>query len=67
MNIIFPPVFNFSNAEPNDDDLLTELNIQIYENDICPGFPTSNMDESCIFKNCNIIFKINLFNDFIKI
>ena len=46
MNIIFPPVFNFSNAEPNDD-LLTELNIQIYENDICPGFPTSNMDESC--------------------
>lgn len=55
MNIIFPPVFNFSNAEPNDD-LLTELNIQIHENDICPGFPTSNMDESCIFKNYNFLF-----------
>lgn len=48
-NILFPPkIYNNYSVDPSDK-LLTKLFISIAKPDICPGFPNSDMDESCLF------------------
>lgn len=46
LNILFPPNYDFNDFEP-EDELLTELIINVEQNDICPGYPDSNMNETC--------------------
>ena len=48
-NIIFPARYSFNTSIESDEQLLTELSIEVALAHICPGFPDSNMDESCKF------------------
>ena len=50
LNILFPPKFYLRRPQC-DDNILTELRILIAENEFCPGYPTSDMDESCNAQN----------------
>jgi hypothetical protein len=46
-NILFPP--NFIINVPDNENILIELRINIESNKMCPGYPGTNEDESCIF------------------
>ena len=51
-NVLFPSKNSFITNK--DDKELIELRIEIQESDYCPGYPNSEMDESCnkiIFKS----------------
>lgn len=57
-NILFPPKF-FINDKLNDNQkLLVELKIEIQDN-FCPNFPNSEMDETCE-KQANAYKMMNL-------
>jgi len=45
-NILFPP--NFVINVPPNENILIELRVNVESNKICPGYPGSNEDESCI-------------------
>lgn len=48
LDILFPPKSDFRRYQCSDD-LLTEIEILVAENEFCPGYPDSQMDEAC---NC---------------
>jgi hypothetical protein len=45
--ILFPP--NFIINVPDNENILIELRINIESNKMCPEYPGTNEDESCIF------------------
>lgn len=52
-NILFPPKLELNSTASPTDVILSELNIEI-ANSMCPSYPNSTMDESCItFKELN--------------
>ena len=57
MNVLFPP-FIYRELGTNEHDainLLSELRIDFDANAECPGYPTSHMDEYCIYSHDYII------------
>lgn len=52
-NILFPPKIYDEHAIEDSDRLLTLVEFKISYNDMCPGYPNDEMDESC-----NIMMKV---------
>lgn len=49
-NVIFPPkIYTSTSLKKTLGNNLIQLNIDIKESDVCPGYPDSKMDESCKF------------------
>lgn len=50
-NVIFPPkIYNAQRKRLRELKYLNVLKINIVQSDECPGYPNSNMIESCKFK-----------------
>ena len=46
-NILFPPLILINSSISAPEKMLMELNIEIIQNEKCPLYPETNMDESC--------------------